>query len=84
MQGFDINISFGLYAPRGTPKPVLEQLTAALQKAVADPEVRARLVGMGISAVSPEQATPAYLRAHLKEEIDTLGGLLVKAGVKAN
>jgi len=84
VQGFDINISFGLYAPRGTPKPVLEQLTAALQKAVADPEVRARLEGMGISAVSPEQATPAYLRAHLKEEIDTLGGLLVKAGVKAN
>jgi tripartite-type tricarboxylate transporter receptor subunit TctC len=84
VQGFDINISFGLYAPRGTPKPVLEQLTAALQKAVADPEVRARLEGMGISAVSPEQATPAWLRAHLKEEIDTLGGLLVKAGVKAN
>jgi tripartite-type tricarboxylate transporter receptor subunit TctC len=84
VQGFDINISFGLYAPKGTPRPVLEQLTAALQKAVADPEVRARLEGMGISAVSPEQATPAYLRAHLKEEIDTLGGLLVKAGVKAN
>jgi tripartite-type tricarboxylate transporter receptor subunit TctC len=84
VQGFDINISFGLYAPRGTPKPVLEQLTAALQKAVADPEVRARLEGMGISATSPEQATPGYLRAHLKEEIDTLGGLLVKAGVKAN
>jgi tripartite-type tricarboxylate transporter receptor subunit TctC len=84
VQGFDINISFGLYAPKGTPKPVLEQLTAALQKAVADPEVRARLEGMGISATSPEQATPGYLRAHLKEEIDTLGGLLVKAGVKAN
>ena len=84
VQGFDINISFGLYAPKGTPRPVLDQLTAALQKAVADPEVRARLEGMGISAVSPEQATPAALRAHLKQEIDTLGPLLVKAGVKAN
>ena len=84
VQEFDINISFGLYAPRGTPRPVLDQLTAALQKAVADPEVRARLEGMGISAVAPEQATPAALRAHLKNEIDTLGGLLVKAGVKAN
>ena len=39
MQGFEINISFGLYAPRGTPRPVLEQLTAALQKSVTDPEV---------------------------------------------
>jgi tripartite-type tricarboxylate transporter receptor subunit TctC len=43
VQGFDINISFGLYAPKGTPKPVLDQLSAALQKAVTDPEVRQRL-----------------------------------------
>lgn len=84
VQGFDISISFGLYAPKGTPKPVLEKLTAALQKSVADPEVRARLDSMGVSAVSVEQATPAALRAHLKNEIDTLGGLLVKAGVKPN
>lgn len=84
VQGLDINISFGLYAPKGTPRPVLEQLTGALQKSVADPEVRARLDAMGVSAVSVEQATPAALRAHLKSEIDTLGPLLVKAGVKPN
>jgi tripartite-type tricarboxylate transporter receptor subunit TctC len=84
VEGFDINISFGLYAPKGTPKPVLEQLTSALQKSVADPEVRQRLEAMGISAVGVDQARPEALRAHLKNEIDTLGGLLVKAGVKAN
>ncbi|MCX7266454.1 MAG: tripartite tricarboxylate transporter substrate-binding protein [Burkholderiales bacterium] len=84
VQGFDINISFGLYAPKGTPKPVLEQLTLALQKSVADPEVRKRLEAMGVAAVSVEQATPAALRAHLKNEMETLGGLLAKAGVKAN
>lgn len=84
VEGFEINISFGLYAPKGTPKPVLAQLTAALQKSVADSEVRQRLEAMGISAVSVEQASPEALRAHLKNEIDTLGGLLVKAGVKAN
>jgi tripartite-type tricarboxylate transporter receptor subunit TctC len=84
VQGFDINISFGLYAPKGTPRPVLDQLTAALQKSVADPELRARLDAMGVAAVSVDQATPAALRAHLKDEIDTLGGLLIKAGVKPN
>lgn len=83
VQGFDINISFGLYAPKGTPKPVLDKLTAALQTAVADPEVRQRLESMGISAVGVDQARPEALRAHLKHEIDTLGGLLIKAGVKA-
>ena len=84
VQGFEINISFGLYAPKGTPRPVLEQLTSALQKSVADPDVRARLDAMGVAAVSVEQATPAALRTHLKNEIETLGPLLVKAGVKPN
>jgi hypothetical protein len=46
--------------------------------------VKKRLDAMGVSAVSVEQATPAALRAHLLNEIDVLGGLLVKAGVKPN
>ena len=84
VEGFDIAISFGLYAPKGTPRPVLNQLSNALQKAVIDPDLRKRLDGMGVSAVSPERARPEALRAHLKNEIDTLGGLLVKAGIQAN
>lgn len=84
VKGFEINISFGLYAPKGTPKPVLEKLTAALQKSVADPDVIKRLEGMGVAAVTVEQATPNALRAHLKNEIDTLGSLLIKAGVQPN
>ena len=82
VQGMDINISFGLYAPKGTPKPVLDKLSASLQAAVVDPEVRARLESMGISAVPVELARPEALRAHLRNEIDTLGGLLIRAGVK--
>ena len=82
VQGMEINISFGLYAPKGTPKPVLDKLSAALQTAVSDTEVRQRLESMGISAVPVELARPEALRAHLKNEIDTLGGLLIKAGVK--
>ena len=84
VEGFDIAISFGLYAPKGTPKPVLAVLSAALQKAVLDPDLRKRLDSMGVSAVSPERAQPEALRVHLKTEIDTLGGLLVKAGIQAN
>lgn len=84
VEGFDIQISFGLYAPKGTPKPVLDQLAAALQKAVADPDLRKRLDSMGISAVSADRARPEALREHLKYEIDTLGGLLTKAGVQVN
>jgi tripartite-type tricarboxylate transporter receptor subunit TctC len=84
VQGMDMNISFGLYAPKGTPKPVLDKLVAALKTAVSDPEVKTRLENMGISAADAEHATPEALRAHLKHEIDTLNPMLIKAGVKAN
>jgi len=84
VKGFDINISFGLYGPKGTPKPILEKLTSALQKSVTDQDVIKRLDSMGVSAVSLEQATPEALKAHLKNEIDTLGGLLIKANIQAN
>ena len=82
VEGLDINISFGMYAPKGTPKPVIDKLSEALQKAVADPEVRGKLEGMGVTAVSPDRARPEALRAHLRNEIDILVPLLVKAGVK--
>ena len=80
--GFDINISFGLYAPKGTPKAVIDKLAAALQIAVNDPEVKGRLDSLGVSAVSPDRATPEALRSHLKLEIETLGPLLINSGVK--
>ncbi|MSQ56615.1 MAG: tripartite tricarboxylate transporter substrate binding protein BugD [Limnohabitans sp.] len=84
VQGLDINISFGLYAPKGTPKPAMDKLISSLQKAVTEPEVIKRLESMGVSAVSVDQARPEALRVHLKNEMETLGGLLMKAGVKGN
>ena len=82
--GLDINISFGIYAPKGTPAPVINRLSDALQKAVSDPDTQARLEAMGVAAVSADQARPEALRSHLQREIDTLVPLLVKAGVQPN
>ena len=84
VKGFDISILFGLYAPKGTPQPVIDKLSAALQRAVKDPEVITRLDSIGTAPVTPDLAVPAKLQAHLKQEIDTLGPLLTKAGVAAN
>jgi tripartite-type tricarboxylate transporter receptor subunit TctC len=44
---------FGFHAPTGTPRPVLDRLAQAVHQAVADPEVRARITGVG--------AEPAFL-----------------------
>ena len=84
VKGFDISISFGLYAPKGTPPAVMDKLVGALQAALRDPEIKGKLEAMGVAAVPLERGTPEALRAHLKNEMDTLGPLLLKSGAQLN
>ena len=84
LPGFEITVWFGLWAPKGTPKPVIDKLSAALQQALLDPEVKSRLASAGAETVSPERARPDALRAHLKAEIDKWVPLIRKAGVTAD
>jgi tripartite-type tricarboxylate transporter receptor subunit TctC len=84
VKGFDISIWFGLYAPKGTPKPIIDKLSDALAKAVLDPVVKERLEGIGSAPVPPALATPAKLREHLKNEIDMFTPLIKSAGLYVN
>ena len=84
LPGFEITVWFGLWAPKGTPKPVIDKLSAALQQALLDPEVKSRLASAGADTVSPERARPDALRAHLKAEIDKWVPLIRQAGVTAD
>jgi tripartite-type tricarboxylate transporter receptor subunit TctC len=83
LPGFEITVWFGLYAPKGTPKPIVEQLSKALQQALQDPEVKSHFAGSGAQTVAPERATPAALQAFLKSEIDKWGAVIKSAGVTA-
>ena len=84
LKGFEISIWHALYAPKGTPKPVIERLTKALQAAIRDTVVRQRFAELGAEPVPDAAATPDALRAHLKAEIDRWGPIIKKAGVYAD
>ncbi|WP_043829174.1 tripartite tricarboxylate transporter substrate-binding protein [Muricoccus aerilatus] len=58
LPGFEITVWHGLYAPRGTPAPVLARLTTALQAALRDPRIVQRFTEIGTAPVSQEDATP--------------------------
>jgi tripartite-type tricarboxylate transporter receptor subunit TctC len=84
LKGFEVGIWHALYAPKGTPKPVLDKLVAALQSAVKDEAVQKRFADLGATTMPPSQATPGALQKHLKAEIDKWGPLIKKAGVYAD
>jgi tripartite-type tricarboxylate transporter receptor subunit TctC len=84
LPGFEVAVWHGLYAPKGTPKPVIDALTGALQVALKDPVVKQRFADLGTEPVPEAKARPEALRAHLKSEIDRWGAIIKKAGVYAD
>ena len=84
LKGAEVSIWHGLYAPKGTPKPVIDKLVAALQAALQDAAVTQKFNDLGAVTVAKDRQNPAALQAHLKAEIDKWGPIIKKAGVYAD
>lgn len=84
MKDFEVSVWHGVYAPKGTPKPVIDKLVAALQASVQDAQFKSRIAELGAQAVSKDKATPESLAKHLKAEIEKWGPIIKKAGVYAD
>ena len=84
LKGFNVGIWHALYAPKGTPKAVVDKLASALQEGLKDETVKKRFADLGAEAAPLDKANPAALAAHLKAEINKWGPIIKKAGVYAD
>jgi tripartite-type tricarboxylate transporter receptor subunit TctC len=84
LDGFEVSIWHGIWAPKGTPAAVVSKLESALQTALKDPMVIQRFADLGTEPVPLEQATPAALDSHLKAEIERWKPIVQAAGVFAD
>jgi tripartite-type tricarboxylate transporter receptor subunit TctC len=73
---------YALFAPKGTPKIVIDKLNAAVVDALADPAVRNRLAEQGQELPSREQQTPEALGALQKRDIERWWPVIKAAGMK--
>jgi tripartite-type tricarboxylate transporter receptor subunit TctC len=58
LKGFDVKVWHGMYAPKGTPKDVVDKINKALNVALKDDNVKKRIAELSSDLVSPEKATP--------------------------
>jgi tripartite-type tricarboxylate transporter receptor subunit TctC len=84
LKNFEVVVWHGLYAPKGTPKPVIDKLIAALQAAVKDETFKTRLADLGAEPVPVAKANPEALRTHLQAEIKKWEPVIKKAGIYAD
>ncbi|HZQ11784.1 MAG TPA: tripartite tricarboxylate transporter substrate binding protein [Pseudolabrys sp.] len=78
--GYAANNWWGIIAPAGTPKPVLDKLYQNVQLALQSPEIREQFAREG---ASPVTMTPAEFQDFIKAEIDKWGRVVKAGGIKA-
>ncbi|MCX7660658.1 MAG: tripartite tricarboxylate transporter substrate-binding protein [Caldimonas manganoxidans] len=84
LKGFNVTIWHGLYAPKGTPKPVLDKLNAALKEALKDPEFIKRQAALGAMVVTDARTNPAEHKKFVEAEINKWGQVIKAAGQYAD
>jgi tripartite-type tricarboxylate transporter receptor subunit TctC len=68
--GLDFSVWNVLLAPKGTPRPIVERLNAALRKATSDEKVRSRYKDLAIELPDEVRMTPEGARSHMKAEVE--------------
>lgn len=82
-KGFEVGIWHGMWAPKGTPKPVVDKLVSSLQKGMADPAFKERMASLGATVLN-DQANPAALTKKVDQQVPQWAELFKKAGIAAN
>jgi tripartite-type tricarboxylate transporter receptor subunit TctC len=83
LEGFYQSNWHALFAPKGTPKEIIGKLNAAVVAALADSQIRARLVADGQDFFSPDELTPEALAAFQQREIAQRWPIVKAAGIKS-
>ena len=78
--GYELTVWFGLVAPAGTPREVVQKLNAESLRILAMPDVRERFLAQG---VEPRGSTPEQFAEHIRSQMAKWSKVVRDAGVKA-
>ncbi len=81
VMGFQFDTWIGIFAPKGTPKAMIDRLNAEISVAVADPAVQTRLTGMSLE---PRSSTPEELGNRTRDGYARVSRVIKEANIKAD
>ena len=84
LKGFNVSIWHALYAPKGTPKPVLEKLNTAMKAALKDPEFIKREEALGAVIITDARLNGAEHKKFVESEIAKWSPIIKAAGIYAD
>jgi len=79
-ENFETSVWFAIFAPRKTPRPVVDRLAAAIAASLADPKITARFVPLSMDVLKSD--TPEIADAYFRRDINNWKSTVLKSGVK--
>ncbi|HVL36847.1 MAG TPA: tripartite tricarboxylate transporter substrate-binding protein [Burkholderiales bacterium] len=76
-----MTVWYALWAPAGTPKPIIDRLSGALQAAIRDPAIQSQLASWDAAPFDPKFAVPSALAEKMASNVQMWGDLIRKAGI---
>jgi tripartite-type tricarboxylate transporter receptor subunit TctC len=81
LPGYEVAATYGILAPAGTPKAIVDRLNTEIGKILAMPDVKAKFEQQG---VIPMHMTPEQTTQHIRSEVSKWGQVIKAANVKAD
>lgn len=77
---FETSVWFAIFAPRKTPRPVVDRIAAAIASSLADPKITSRFVPLSMDVLRSD--SPESAEAFFRRDIQNWKATVAKAGVK--
>ena len=84
LAGVEATVWNGFFFPKGTPKPIIDKTSKAIETVLSKPDIRAKMESMGLEILPPEQRTPQYLAQFLKQDVERWGKVIKDAGISVD
>ena len=84
MKGFNVSIWHGMYAPKGTPRAIVDQINAALRKSLQDADFIKKQEALGAVVITDNRLSGAEHRKFVEAEIAKWGPVIKAAGQYAD
>jgi tripartite-type tricarboxylate transporter receptor subunit TctC len=84
LAGVEATVWNGFFFPKGTPKPIVDKMHAAIETMIARPDIRQKMETLGLEILPPEQRTTAYFAQFLKQDVDRWSKVIKAAGISVD
>jgi len=84
LKDFDVTTWTAFFLPKGAPRPIVDKLNEVTHATMETPAVKARMLEVGVTGVSPERRSPEYLVKFVAEEVARWEGPIKSAGLQVD